>query len=283
MPDNAHKLNVHSETVHNDRFYNDRFYNDRFYNDNAEQLAGQYLSTSFEQVHASWSSHLNLMLARNMCLLTVLDVGAGAGRDAYYLAQQSHSFTSSALNEQGQHVIMQQHVEVVAVEPAQQLADLGKQHTQGCNVTWIDDRLPELHRLAIYQHGFNLILLSAVWMHIPPDERITALQSLEYLLAPHGKLIISLRHGTNDHNNSNNNSDSSSNNSHSTRADNGRVMYPVSVDALQDVASQAHLVIIDATERESDKLGRPQVFWQTVILQRIQDVNASHGMMNTAL
>ena len=241
MSDDFHKLNAHSDNVHNKHFYNN----------NAEQLAGQYLSTSFEQVHASWSSHLNEMLAHNPVLLTILDVGAGAGRDARYFAQQSHCFTSSALNVKGQHLITQQNVEVVAVEPAQRLAELGKQQTQGYNVTWIDDRLPDLHRLAIYQRSFNLILLSAVWMHIPPHERASSLQTLEHLLAPHGKLVISLRHGD---------------------SQDTRVMYPVSVDALQDVASQAHLVIIDATERESDKLGRLQVFWQSVILQRRQDV-----------
>lgn len=36
--------------------------NSRFYNTNAEELAGQYLSKSFEEVHASWLAHLPSIL-----------------------------------------------------------------------------------------------------------------------------------------------------------------------------------------------------------------------------
>ncbi len=211
-----------------------------FYNDNADLLARQYLSTSFEQVHASWLSHLNDIFDNHGSGLSILDVGAGVGRDAKYLAERTGSSTSTT----------PQTVDVVAVEPAHILSELGKNYTQGLSVTWINDSLPCLHRLAIYQNGFNLILLSAVWMHIPQNERATALQTLEHLLAPHGKLIISLRHGPN--------SDI-------------RVLHPVSIEELQAMAGDAHLTMVDATDRETDKLGRTQIFWETVVLQRERD------------
>ena len=35
------------------------------------------------------------------------------------------------------------------------------------NVTWLDDSLPELSRLRALGHRFDLVLLSAVWMHVP--------------------------------------------------------------------------------------------------------------------
>jgi 2-polyprenyl-3-methyl-5-hydroxy-6-metoxy-1,4-benzoquinol methylase len=210
-----------------------------FYNDNAEQLARQYLSTSFEAVHASWSAHLKQVFDSHVSGLSILDVGAGIGRDAKYLAEHRSLLKKP-----------QQRVDVIAVEPAHILADLGKKYTKGLNVTWINDHLPHLHRLAIYQNGFNLILLSAVWMHMQPCERVIALKTLEHLLAPQGKLIISLRHGPNS---------------------DARVMYPVSVEEVQAMANRALLTVIDVTDRDTDKLGRTEVFWETVVLQRIKD------------
>jgi len=214
-----------------------------FYNDNAELLARQYLSTSFEEVHACWLSHLNPLFDSHVSGLSILDVGAGIGRDAKYLAQRAPN----------------KKADVVAVEPAHLLADLGKKYTKGHNVTWIVDSLPRLNRLAIYQNGFNLILLSAVWMHIPPNERSISLQTLENLLAPHGKLVISLRHGPNN---------------------DARVMYPMSVDELKTMAQRAHLTLVDSSDRDSDKLGRTQVFWETVVLQRANDPVANATKVN---
>ena len=45
--------------------------------------------------------------------------------------------------------------------------------------------------------SFDLILLSAVWMHIPPSDRARSIRKLANLLKPGGKLVISLRHGQN--------------------------------------------------------------------------------------
>ncbi|WP_299021832.1 class I SAM-dependent methyltransferase [uncultured Photobacterium sp.] len=42
---------------------------------------------------------------------------------------------------------------------------------------------------------FELILVSAVWMHIPRSERKRAFRNLAKLLMPNGKLVFSLRHG----------------------------------------------------------------------------------------
>lgn len=223
-----------------------------FYNDNAELLARQYLSTSFEEVHASWLPHLNQLFDHHVSGLSILDVGAGIGRDAAYLAQRTSnqqrvSKQAHASETNAPQTKAEQRLDVVAVEPAHLLADLGKKNTKGHNVTWIVDSLPRLNRLSIYQNGFNLILLSAVWMHIPPNERATALQTLAHLLAPYGKLVITLRHGPN--------SDT-------------RVMHPVSVDELKALAKKANLLVIDSTNKDTDKLGRTQVFWETVVLQR---------------
>jgi SAM-dependent methyltransferase len=62
-------------------------------------------------------------------------------------------------------------------------------------VRWLDDRLPALdgvHRLGL---AFDLVWLSGVWMHVPPEERKRAMRKIATLLKPGGRLVITLRHG----------------------------------------------------------------------------------------
>ena len=56
-----------------------------FYDDKADSLAELYLSLSFDDVHGGW---LELLAGLNIIdKIHILDVGAGSGRDARYLAQ----------------------------------------------------------------------------------------------------------------------------------------------------------------------------------------------------
>lgn len=220
-----------------------------FYNRNAEQLAQQYDSKPFTEVHQSWSHHLAdifVALAANSSAnfpatqanavayskqLHLLDIGAGTGRDAKYLAEVANA---------------QQQVTVYAVEPATELAAIGKQHTKDLAVIWLEDTLPELKQVTATNIKFDLILLSAVWMHIPSAERLTALTQLSQLLAPQGKLIITLRHGP---------------------SGDERLMHSVSIQELALLSQQLGLCIIDSISAESDKLGRAEVSWETVVIQ----------------
>lgn len=105
----------------------------------------------------------------------VLDIGAGSGRDAAWLASLGH--------------------EVIAVEPAAAMQEEGQRLHPDAKIRWIDDRLPALpnvHRLGM---AFDFILLSAVWMHVLPAERSRAFRKLITLLKPGGLLAITLRHG----------------------------------------------------------------------------------------
>lgn len=104
-----------------------------------------------------------------------LDVGAGSGRDAAWLASMGF--------------------EVVAAEPAAGLRDEGKRLRPTSPVRWIDDRLPALqscHQLGL---AFDVILLSAVWQHVAPGDRRRAFRKLTALLKPKGLLVIVLRFG----------------------------------------------------------------------------------------
>ncbi|WP_105201633.1 class I SAM-dependent methyltransferase [Pseudoalteromonas sp. T1lg10] len=213
----------------------------QFYNQHASQLAEQYLSTDFEKVHASWLHLLKPLQNRPQCRM--LDIGAGAGRDALYLAQHG------------------QDVEVYAVEPAKMLAELGARHTKDYAVHWLEDSLPELESITSKEISFDLILLSAVWMHIPEGQRPRAIRKLANLLKPGGQLVISLRHGQGE----------------VERKERG--MYQVCADTLKQLATQVGLQCILCTELQTDELNRADVHWQTVVLRLPDDGSGSFSLI----
>lgn len=198
-----------------------------FYSDNADTLFERYNALDFETVHA------DLLGCLPEAPGAALDIGAGSGRDALALAQRGW--------------------EVVAVEPAGRLRELGKAHTHGKAVQWMDDQLPALNAVRALSERFNLILLSAVWMHVSPPERERAIRVLSDLLAPGGRLFITLRHGP---------------------GDEGRDFHPVSRDELDHLARQRALIDITPPESRAvrqDCQGRDGVTWETVCLQLPDD------------
>ena len=199
-----------------------------FYNQHATTLADQYLSKTFAEVHRSWLHLLTPIL--NKPNARILDLGAGAGRDSRYLAEQGQA----------------NHIDVTAIEPADSLADIGRAQTQGLNVSWLNDSLPALENVTAQEISFDLILLSAVWMHIPASLRARSLRKLANLLKPGGKLVISLRHG---------------------KSTDARVMHEVCSDELTNLGKTVGLFPIFTTDTEHDRLGRSEVHWQTVVLQ----------------
>jgi len=195
-----------------------------FYNNpnQARDLAASYNALSFESVHGSWSKHWPKPDAR------VLDIGAGSGRDARWLANQG--------------------CEVFAVEPSNALRELGMQHTQSHDVTWLSDTLPALKHTLALGIRFDLILVSAVWMHIPQSQRDRAMCNLSNLLSANGELVITLRHG---------------------EFDDGRVSHGVSLDELSAIGANNHVIPVLATTDE-DQLERADVWWQTMVLRHYE-------------
>ncbi len=105
----------------------------------------------------------------------ILEVGAGTGRDAAWLAARGH--------------------QIVAVEPVHELRRAGMALHPSRNITWIDDRLPALAVLRRRGERYDLILLVAVWQHLRPEQHAHAISILAEMTAQHGRLIMSLRHG----------------------------------------------------------------------------------------
>jgi len=147
----------------------------RYYDQHAEALSNQYNAIASEAIHRSWlKNHLSKTPG------FACDIGAGSGRDANWLASKGW--------------------DVVAVEPSAEMRERAMQASLP-SVTWLDDALPHLNKLRSLGHRFDLILLSAVWMHVSPSARERAFRILSELLKPSGVLVITLRHGSDEQEN----------------------------------------------------------------------------------
>jgi SAM-dependent methyltransferase len=188
------------------------------YEQHAARLVDQYESLSFQDVHAGL---LDMLPAPGA---TVLDVGAGSGRDAAWFAANGYA--------------------VVAVEPSDAMLAHARERHPSSRIHWLSDSLPDLAKVRRLGLSFDLILLSAVWMHIPPAARQRSLRKLATLLAPKGRIAISLRLGA---------------------PDTERAMCEVSLPELSSLAQQFGLRIVRTSDSQ-DKLGRSEVSWTNVVL-----------------
>ncbi|MCE2390977.1 MAG: class I SAM-dependent methyltransferase [Proteobacteria bacterium] len=139
------------------------------YNLAADSLVPEYEQLLFEDVHAPV---LDLLPESPG---TVLDIGAGSGRDAAWFEAQGH--------------------EVVAVEPSVEMRETGKVRHPSSRIRWMDDRLPDLDKVLRSKLSFDLVWLSAVWMHLPRGSRARAFRKLVSVLSPGGSMMLSLRLG----------------------------------------------------------------------------------------
>ncbi|OZG73084.1 hypothetical protein BTA51_11340 [Hahella sp. CCB-MM4] len=139
---------------------------DNFYNLNADRLFSQYQSFSFEQVHSVWLDLLPSSPGR------ALDIGAGSGRDAAWLADRGW--------------------QVTAVEPADDLRHRAQEFHRNENIQWMRDSLPSLTEID-NRYRFELILVSAVWMHLSPEEQQLSFDRLRQLQTSDGVLVITWR------------------------------------------------------------------------------------------
>jgi SAM-dependent methyltransferase len=130
----------------------------------------------------------------------IIDIGAGIGVDAAALAALGHH--------------------VVAVEPVAALRESGRQLHPSPNIEWVADALPSLGTLMPRAGTFDLVLLSAVWMHLDEGERRRGMGQVCALLRENGRIIMSLRHGP---------------------VPDGRRMFPVTSKETAELAAQAGL------------------------------------------
>lgn len=62
-------------------------------------------------------------------------------------------------------------------------------------IEWLDDSLPELARVRERGERFQLVMMTAVWMHLDEAQRMRAMACVAELIATGGLMTLSLRHG----------------------------------------------------------------------------------------
>jgi SAM-dependent methyltransferase len=201
-----------------------------FYDANAIALADQYEGIPAIEVHAPIAD----LIPRTGL---ALDVGAGSGRDAAWLASLGYV--------------------VVAAEPAGAMRREGARRHPTDSIRWLDDRLPDLsatHQLGL---SFELILASAVWMHVPPPSRQRAFRKLVTLLKPGGVFIVTLRSGP---------------------SETDRPMWPTSSGEIEALARTHGLAVVRSVAA-ADQLKRPGVPWTAMCLRLPDDGSAALPLM----
>jgi SAM-dependent methyltransferase len=166
----------------------------------------------------------DLLMPRSADALA-LDIGAGSGRDAAWLLSKGF--------------------EVVAAEPSSGMRTEGQRRHSDTRIRWIDDRLPSLSRIHELGLAFDLILLSAVWQHIPPLDRPRAFRKMTTLLKPGGLLLMTLRQGP---------------------APADRPMHPVTLAEVESLARGFGLEVFKVVE-QADEMSRSEVRWTSVLLR----------------
>jgi SAM-dependent methyltransferase len=185
------------------------------------EFFNMYESLSFEEVHEGFLCFLPEPGA--MCL----DVGAGSGRDAAALADRGY--------------------EVIAVEPSNGLRRLAQEHHGNPRITWLPDSLPNLVTLKSSAYRFDFVLLSAVWMHVHPEQRLLSLHNIKDLLRAKGRIALTLRLGA---------------------PNVERLIYPISTSEVLGHALEVGLTPVYVSQEETDSLGRGDVKWQKIVLGR---------------
>lgn len=188
------------------------------YSRRAGEFFDDYESLDPSDVHAPLLAYLPPPPA------TIMDIGAGTGRDAAYFAAQGY--------------------QVIAVEPATGFRQRGSSVHQHPQITWIDDRLPHLTQVRCQHDPADVLWLSAVWMHLAPADRPTALDNLLSLLRPSGQLMLNLRIGP---------------------APPDRPMFASSSAEILALA-QARGLTLRHHSQAVDALQRPGVHWENLVL-----------------
>jgi SAM-dependent methyltransferase len=189
-----------------------------WYDENAASVASGYESLDPKSVHPELFEMLE-----DRADLRILDIGTGSGRDAKALACLGHR--------------------VVAVDPSIRMIELARAFHPDSGVEWVVEGLPALDNV---DGEFDLVILSAVWMHVPPADRPAAFRRLLSLIGPGGMIYVTLRTGPDDLQ---------------------RAMYFATPNELERLAEDAGLSVTKMGERP-DLLGRSGVSWHTLAMSK---------------
>ena len=184
------------------------------YAEEAEALIQQYESLAFGHVQR-WSLPLIPPGPR-----LILEIGAGTGRDAAGFAARGHS--------------------VVAVEPTHEFRTRATLLHPSPAIEWVDDSLPDLAVVMARGQSFDVVMLTAVWMHLDEGQRRRGMPNIAALMCPGGIAAMTLRHGP---------------------VPPGRRMFAVTADETIELAQQAGLTLVQNAWAPEGIQKRPGVSW----------------------
>lgn len=194
------------------------------YADEADALVIQYESVSFADVHRRV---LHLIPASPT---RILDIGAGTGRDAAGFAAMGY--------------------DVTAVEPTTELRVRAQALHPSERIEWLGDSLPDLAVVHARGDTFDVVMLTAVWMHLDEQQRRRAMPRVAHLLRKGGVLMLSLRRGP---------------------VPPGRRMFDVTADETIRLAHAEALQLISQYDHQDSHLRRPGVSWTRLVFSSPRD------------
>ena len=140
-----------------------------WYDENAELVADLYESVDTADLLRWATPWLPDAPAR------ILDIGAGTGRDAAWFSRKGHKVT--------------------AAEPARGMRRVARRKHPGPGVEWVDDQLPGMATVRKNGTLYDLVLLNAMWVHVPVAARDAAMSSVIGLLAQDGTALFTVAKG----------------------------------------------------------------------------------------
>jgi SAM-dependent methyltransferase len=192
------------------------------YAEQAAALVAQYESLGFAETHQL----ILPLVPTTPC--RVLDIGAGTGRDAAGFAALGHN--------------------VLAIEPTAAMRERAIALHPSPRIEWLDDSLPDLTRVISRNIRFDVVMLTAVWMHLDAAQRQRAMPNVASLVQPGGVMIMSLRYGP---------------------IPSGRRMFAVPADETVLLAAASGLLVTLRREGLAARLGQPGVTWTRLAFSRV--------------
>lgn len=190
----------------------------RYYDENYSRLAKRYSTLKFIDVHGNLIERLPPLPAR------ILDVGAGVGRDAIGLHGLGYSVT--------------------ACEPSIKLLSIAKSKCINADIVWMNDKLPGLSEVIKLGWLYDVILVSAVWMHLSKHDRMQSLSTMKDILISNGFVYITYR---------------------SKSVDPNDLYFDLSVDTFKDEVCSAGLEVREEFTSQ-DIEGRSAVEWFSFVV-----------------
>lgn len=186
-----------------------------------DTLVRKFESISFAGLHGP----ILHLIPKSPCL--ILDIGSGSGRDAAAFAAMGHR--------------------VVAIEPSAGLRERAAALHPSLDIEWVDDSLPRLAALGQRDGRFDVVMLTAVWMHLDEEQRRQAMPRVAALVRSDGVAIFTLRHGP---------------------IPSDKRMFEVSAAETEGLAAAEGMRLKLKLENQPGYSGRPGVTWTTLAFTR---------------